>query len=511
MAIAIISRGKQAGRRITILTWPASIGRDAASTIAIDDSRASRYHARIKKRDRLYVIEDLQSKNGTYLNGDKISNSVIHSGDKILVGDTEIVFMTPEAQIDMTHQFSEFEPLMDLPDTDELGGPIELAQTNHSDNGQASRRLDVEISLRPADLSRELLEKIYEVQANIVGQEQIPDTCSSLLRGLHHLDSSISRSVIFLWTASSRKLIPVASKHTAATAAFSFNKRAFESTLARKIGVILGSAAAAGINAGSYKVILPMIQHGEILCLLQLEYDRPQMPPTNESLAPLRFLIEQVAPSIDSLILRRDLEHYSVGMIEAMIAAIEAKDTYTHGHSERVSRYSMAIADEMNLDRSVKRLLLMSSLCHDIGKIGIPDAILRKASLLNPDEYEEMKQHPVIGANIVANLPNARRFLSGIKHHHEKWDGTGYPDGLVGEDIPFFGRIVAVADVFDAMVSGRSYSGFIDESEAVEKLSSEQDLFDPDIVRAFVRAWESGGLTQKTSTQKNKIPGDQDP
>jgi HD-GYP domain-containing protein (c-di-GMP phosphodiesterase class II) len=130
---------------------------------------------------------------------------------------------------------------------------------------------------------------------------------------------------------------------------------------------------------------------------------------------------------------------------------------------------------------------------------------LRKAALLNPDEYEEMKQHPVIGANIVSHLPNVKRFISGIKYHHEKWDGSGYPDGLVGENIPFFGRIVAVADVFDAMVSGRSYSGFLDEGDAVQRLSEEKDIFDSDVVRAFGQAWQSGRLTQKTSTQKNSV------
>jgi HD-GYP domain-containing protein (c-di-GMP phosphodiesterase class II) len=505
MAIAIISRGKQAGRRVTIIAWPASIGRDSSASIPIDDIRASRYHARIKKRDRLYVIEDLQSKNGTYLNGDKISNAVIHSGDKILIGDTEIVFMTPEAQVDIAHELADLENIAGLPDVDDFVGPIDINHGRTSEAGGSSKRLDVEVALRPSELARELLEKIYEVQANIIGHDQLADTCTNLLRGLHSLDSSISRSSLFLWNSSVRKLVPIASKHTGDVREFAFSKRAFEGVLARKQGLILGPGSGHDPQDRRDKVILPVVQFGEVLAIVHVEYDTPKIILTSESLAPLRFLIEQVAPSIDSLLLRRDLEHHSVGMIEAMIAAIEAKDTYTHGHSERVSRYSMAIAEEMNLERSVKRLLLMSSLCHDIGKIGIPDAILRKASLLNPDEYEEMKQHPAIGANIVSNLPNARRFLSGIKYHHEKWDGTGYPEGLAGDDIPFFGRIVAVADVFDAMVSGRSYSGFIDEKDAVEKLSSEKDLFDPDIVRAFVRAWESGRLTQKTSTQKNKV------
>jgi len=187
-------------------------------------------------------------------------------------------------------------------------------------------------------------------------------------------------------------------------------------------------------------------------------------------------------------------------MIETMVATIEAKDTYTHGHSERVSRYSIAIADELKLSRDLKKLLLISALCHDIGKIGIPDAILKKASMLSSEEYEEMKLHPTIGSDIISHMPNAQRFISGVKHHHEKWDGSGYPDGLTGEDIPFFGRIVALSDVFDAMVSGRAYSGFMDQSDAISRITEERELFDPEILRAMIRAHENGSLTLKTST-----------
>ena len=220
----------------------------------------------------------------------------------------------------------------------------------------------------------------------------------------------------------------------------------------------------------------------------------------------IQSVIQRCSPGFESLMLRREIDGWLIGTVETMIAAIEAKDTYTRGHSERVSKYSMAIADALKLKRETKRLLLVSSLCHDIGKIGIPDSILKKAGILSADEYEEIKLHPNIGAEIIRGLPNANRVVSGIKHHHEKWDGTGYPDGLAGEEIPFFGRIVAIADVFDAMVSGRSYSGFIDQSEAVERLSAETDLFDPEIFKAFVRAYENGSLTQKTSTKNNQNP-----
>ena len=218
--------------------------------------------------------------------------------------------------------------------------------------------------------------------------------------------------------------------------------------------------------------------------------------------------MNRCASVFESMILRREMDSWMVGMIETMINTVEAKDTYTRGHSERVSRYAMAIADELKLNREVKRLLLISSLCHDIGKIGIPDNILKKANILSAEEYEEMKQHPTIGAEIIKHMPDAHRFFSGLKYHHERWDGTGYPDGLAGEDIPFFGRIIGICDSFDAMVSGRSYSGFMDETEAVERLGNEKDIFDPEILKTFIRAYENGTLTLKTSTKSRDADQD---
>ena len=187
-------------------------------------------------------------------------------------------------------------------------------------------------------------------------------------------------------------------------------------------------------------------------------------------------------------------------MIKSITRTLEEKDTYTMGHSERVGRYSLAIAQVLGLDSNTQQNLLASALCHDVGKIGIPDSILKKSSLLRSDEYEEMKQHPVLGAEIVAHIPNSADFVSGILHHHERWNGTGYPEGLAGEDIPFFARIIAIADSFDAMVSGRTYSGFMNEAEALEKLLEETDLYDPEILQAFASAYQDKKIKAKTDT-----------
>ena len=502
MAILVITRGNSTGRRIVISSWPATIGRDVTNLVSLDDERVSRNHARIKKRDRLYVIEDLQSKNGTYVNGDKVANTTLQSGDKVLIGDTELTFMTPEAQVDIVTERVGFDHVLS---TDSgLEKPIEVSQDVSTGVPNAKRLAPFQEALA-GKVGIKQVRLVFEHHSNIIESTQLDEACAAILKAAQDMIRSVSRSAFFIWSPSTRQLLPAATRNPKRKSTFVFSKRAFEDTIARKHGIILGPNSPNSTQTSRHRLILPLLSRGELIGIIHLEIDEIQKPFDPDEIESLQLLLVRAASTVENFVLRHDLDNYMVGLIETMVATLEAKDTYTHGHSERVSRYSLAIADEMKLNRDVKKQLLISSLCHDIGKIGIPDAILRKASLLNPDEYEEINQHPVIGSNIISHVPNARRFLSGVKYHHEKWDGTGYPEGLKGEDIPFFGRIIAVADVFDAMISGRSYSGFLDASDAVQQLSEGDDLFDPEIIKAFTKAHEDGNLTQKTSTRRNKI------
>jgi putative nucleotidyltransferase with HDIG domain len=137
--------------------------------------------------------------------------------------------------------------------------------------------------------------------------------------------------------------------------------------------------------------------------------------------------------------------------------ALEAKDPYTRGHSERVSAVSRGLASALELAPNIVDIVGQAGLLHDIGKIGVPEAILQKPTSLSPQEWQIMRGHPVIGAQIVAPFEFFEGAARVIRHHHERWDGSGYPDGLMGDDIPLEARIVAVADVFDALTSARSY------------------------------------------------------
>ena len=181
------------------------------------------------------------------------------------------------------------------------------------------------------------------------------------------------------------------------------------------------------------------------------------------------------------------LEKSYLESIEVLRRTVEVKDVYTRGHSDRVSEYSLLIGEKLNLPPEQMKTLKIGALFHDIGKIGIPDAILLKTDKLTDDEYSEIKNHPAIGAHILSNASIFADIIPIVKHHHERYDGKGYPARLAGEDIPYLARIVAVADTFDAMTSRRSYRQALDfdyTTNEIERCKGTQ--FDPAIADVFL-------------------------
>ena len=189
----------------------------------------------------------------------------------------------------------------------------------------------------------------------------------------------------------------------------------------------------------------------------------------------------------------REANNMFLGTIRALAEAIDEKDPYTKGHSIRVNRYAVIIGRYMGLTREEIRALHVSSLLHDVGKIGIDDAILKKPAALTPEEYEVMKTHPERGAKIMSRIPQMKDIIPGMRFHHERWSGGGYPRGLRGNEIPLQARIIAVADTFDAMTTDRPYQKAFTVKEAVDRINSLRGVqLDPDVVEAFNRAYEAG-------------------
>lgn len=179
--------------------------------------------------------------------------------------------------------------------------------------------------------------------------------------------------------------------------------------------------------------------------------------------------------------------------VKMLVAAIDAKDPYTKGHSERVMQYSIIIAKYLNLSKEEIEKIQISALLHDVGKIGIDDSILRKPSILTPEEFEIMKTHPEKGAIIMSQIPQLKDMLAGMHYHHEFWDGSGYPSKLKGEAIPMIARIIGLADTFDAMTTERPYQVAMKPQNAIQRIMQFANTrFDPKIVKAFVNAFQHG-------------------
>lgn len=184
----------------------------------------------------------------------------------------------------------------------------------------------------------------------------------------------------------------------------------------------------------------------------------------------------------------RDLEDSYVSTVRVLAAAIDARDHYTLGHSTRVARISVHLGREFGLKKEELEELEISCLFHDVGKIKIPDFILLKKGKLSPSEKREMERHPEYGAEILSKAPSLIKYIPAVRHHHERYDGTGYPDGLKGDNIPLSAAIISIADVFDAMTSDRPYRGAFSKEEVLKELTEMlRKKFNPILIKNFLK------------------------
>ncbi|MEW6007708.1 MAG: GAF domain-containing protein [bacterium] len=206
----------------------------------------------------------------------------------------------------------------------------------------------------------------------------------------------------------------------------------------------------------------------------------------------------QIAIALENASLYKDLEDLFISTVTSLAATIDAKDPYTHGHSQRVCEYSFAIGKEMGLLEDEIKELKLSALLHDIGKIGIDEKILRKPAKLTDDEFLEIKKHPGTGANIIDHIKKLKDICPSIRHHHERFSGGGYPDGLKGENIPLFSRIIAVADTYDAMTSDRPYRKGLEPEVALAEIERcKGSQFDEKCADSFILAYKEGKIKKK--------------
>lgn len=218
-------------------------------------------------------------------------------------------------------------------------------------------------------------------------------------------------------------------------------------------------------------------------------------PFTEKDLYYLNFLAERATFVIENVALYENIYENLFSTLYAFVEAIEVRDPYTQQHSSRVTDFAVGIGREMGCSDEQLDLLNFSGHLHDIGKLAVADSILLKPGPLTKEEFKEIKKHPVVGANIVGHLGLLTGEQKIILHHHERWNGKGYPDGLKGEEIPFLSRILAVADVYDAMASDRAYRKRLQEEVVLETIMQGAGIdFDRQVVEAFMSMYQKGGV-----------------
>ncbi|UCD72313.1 MAG: HD domain-containing protein [Syntrophobacterales bacterium] len=216
---------------------------------------------------------------------------------------------------------------------------------------------------------------------------------------------------------------------------------------------------------------------------------------SEDDVAIFQSLADQVAVALDNARLLAEIEGLFFQTAESLADAIEKRDPYTGGHTKRVTTYSLAIGEQLNLESSDMRWLKLAAILHDIGKIGVEDRILRKTDKLDEEEYNQMKQHTLMGAEIIGHIKQLHGIIPGLKYHHEKIDGKGYPEGLADDNIPLIAKIVAVADTFDAMTSDRPYRKPLEKEKACAELRRCCGTqFDRALVDVFIKAIEIGKI-----------------
>jgi diguanylate cyclase (GGDEF)-like protein/excisionase family DNA binding protein len=237
----------------------------------------------------------------------------------------------------------------------------------------------------------------------------------------------------------------------------------------------------------SSSLMVPLISRERVIGVLELTHREPQRTYSDEETATIVSICRFAALAIDNAELYEGIKGMHLSNLKALSSALNAKDYYTLGHAARVAAYMVLLGNDLGWPEDLLREVEEAAYLHDIGKIGVPDRVLLKPSGLNRHEWELMRQHPIFSAEIIRPLFD-QALVDGVRHHHERWDGDGYPDGLAGEDIPAIARAMCVADSYDAMSFRRPYRQGLTDEECLEELERSSAVqFDPEMVSAFRR------------------------
>jgi putative nucleotidyltransferase with HDIG domain len=476
-------------------TWESSnvlrAGRLGTLEIVLDDSSVSRRHAEVRQVETGWWVRDLESTNGTYVNGVRLGpgERQLHPRDIVQFGKVAVMVELPETG-------------PPPPDSRVIAGDQIIVEAEASSSWQEGFErllLDRNHSPRPGDQLVALLRAGH----HLVSIESEEELLHSILNdAVHVLDAQRGAIVLAEGPENELKLKALANGRGETSSRFSFSKALAKRCFNQGQSILCSSveedeelSGAVSIADGAMASVLCVLLRTPRKHLGVIHLDRSywQKAFTEDDLHLADALAAHVSAGIECAQLLRRQKQLFVQTITALATAIEKRDEYTGGHTARVTAYSILVAEELAL--SVKEVDQLRTGCplHDIGKIGIDDAILRKPDKLTEQEFEIMKSHTTLGDDILKAIPEMKEIRPIVRSHHERWDGMGYPDRLAGDAIPLLARVVGVADSFDAMTTRRPYNtNHVKTPEQafaeVERCAGTQ--FDPKVANALLSVRE---------------------
>jgi putative nucleotidyltransferase with HDIG domain len=476
------------------------IGRQETLEVVVNDGSVSRNHAEVYSTPQGWRVRDLKSTNGTFINGTRLGTSEwpLRQHDILKCGN--VTFL-----VDVLSQGNETK----VRKQDEM--VVEATAANSWDDALAGLAYDCNRCPRPGDKLLALIRAGHYL-GRLENEEELlhsilQDAVSTLdaQRGAIVLADGPKGELQLRALASGRGEAPSRPAYSQRLAQRSYSSG--ESILCHRAADDPELAVAQSINDGAMASVLCVLLRTPRTKLGVLHLDRSplQKPFTTDDLHLADALAANVSAGINSAQLFKKREELFLNLINVLAQAVEMHDDYTGGHTARVSKYAEMIARQLNLSNTDLKWIRLGTPLHDIGKIAIDGAILRKPGGLTPEEFKIMQTHTVKGAAIVATIPDLAPVIPIVRSHHERWDGKGYPDALAGEDIPRLARIVAVADTFDAMTSDRPYrKGMVPQVAfaEVEKQSGKQ--FDPECAAALLAIRDRVVEVMGTPAKKEK-------
>ena len=479
-------------------------GRTTQCDLQIEDPSVSRRHCSMQFDNGLLRVQVLQSANGTFINERPITDATARPGDLIRLGAAILEVRDPAG---MAQRPGDTYLVEDSTVESIIQRRIEPASFDWLAAGQEGGAPELALLKR----AQRHLSTLHRVSELLAGARDIDRLTDATLRAILEVIQADRCAIVARCGENATGQEVLAARSRAhSTERFDVSRTLVSSVIREGVSVFAHDASSDARFAEGQSVIgqrvrsvmcVPLRTTDDILGALYVDSLSGAGRFTEADLELLAAVGNQAGVAMHRVRLMGELERLLLDTIKAIAATIDARDGYTHRHSERVAALVSKLARELGLSEAERETAELSALLHDVGKIAVPDAILNKPGKLTAEEFAEMKKHPVHGVHILQNIQSAvvNAVLPGVQYHHEKWDGTGYPEGLAGEAIPFLGRLLCVADVFDALTSTRSYRGALSATEAMGMIERDSGKhFDPGVAAAALRLFRRGELNVAT-------------